>query len=42
MAQQDERTAERTPGPWDEAPDFLAHWVVKTARRGCKGQKNTR
>ena len=33
MAQQDERTAERTPGPWDEAPDFLAHWVVKTARR---------
>lgn len=28
-----QRTAERQPGPWDEAPDFLAHWVVKTARR---------
>lgn len=27
------RTDERTPGTWDKAPDFVAHWVVKTARR---------
>jgi catechol-2,3-dioxygenase len=27
------RTAERTPSAPDQAPDFVAHWVVKTARR---------
>lgn len=27
------RTAERTPGAFEKAPDFVAHWVVKTARR---------
>jgi catechol 2,3-dioxygenase-like lactoylglutathione lyase family enzyme len=31
--QQPSRTDERTPGTYDKAPDFVAHWVVKTSRR---------
>jgi catechol 2,3-dioxygenase-like lactoylglutathione lyase family enzyme len=33
MTEQQSRTAERTPGEFDKAPDFVAHWVVKTSRR---------
>lgn len=33
MTDSSARTDERTPGEFEKAPDFVAHWVVKTARR---------